>query len=396
MVILSQSSRKALARQTSYRKASQGVHCSQLSSVEGASVLLDQYPFLFRFDRALYVIKLTRTMANTTIEFAWALQVDIATLGGHLEAYEKLQSTIATLRLCNRFGQGNKATIAKLPVELVQNVENFLLEAERLKLKKQWVRDLTCWEQQCRPTEHMSREEILECYNEWRGSITPGSWEDECVCECGDVHALDEFPESELDTINEILEGYYDGSWHRDQWCDEHEARIESWFRRTGEPTQKSRGTFDRLSSILSKHFGLETWITHVHEHGEPVFPSPNNLHSTKAYLRLPAKSSVRYDQRQDYTRCHMEPFRVKTEFGLAGALSLPPEPEPRSLARFAHACKVLRLSYVPSEPSPSTIAFENSDSDKLPDVTLTGKTSVDARPQMTMFVRSNDETEDW
>lgn len=52
----------------------------------------------------------------------WMQRVRPEVLGAHLEAYINLLPTITTLRLCNRFGQGEEAYIKRLPVELVSEI----------------------------------------------------------------------------------------------------------------------------------------------------------------------------------------------------------------------------------------------------------------------------------
>lgn len=70
-------------------------------------------------------------MPTTRVEVAWAVPVKIEQLGAHLEAYTSLQTTLNALRLCNRFGSGTQATITKLPIELVQQIERHMIEEKQ-------------------------------------------------------------------------------------------------------------------------------------------------------------------------------------------------------------------------------------------------------------------------
>lgn len=72
---------------------------------------------------------------SLNVVLAWATPVNIEDLGPNLEAYVKLQPTINTLRLCQRFG-GAHAPIVRLPVELLNGIEDVLVEDEREKLRK--------------------------------------------------------------------------------------------------------------------------------------------------------------------------------------------------------------------------------------------------------------------
>ena len=66
---------------------------------------------------------------NTTME--WAVPVRPDELGAHLEAYEQSLPRLLTLRLCHRYGQGPDVYITKLPPELLLQVEEFVIAADR-------------------------------------------------------------------------------------------------------------------------------------------------------------------------------------------------------------------------------------------------------------------------
>ncbi|KAF7195747.1 hypothetical protein HII31_02882, partial [Pseudocercospora fuligena] len=155
-------------------------------------------------------------MATTTIDFAWAMPVDIVQLGAHLEAYDTVQPMINTLRLCNRFGRGDKAAITKLPVELVLRVEEYLMIEERVKLLNAWATDLRCWKGQCRPIEHMSNAQILKYYNAFLRRATPEcyypeEWRDAELCKkCGTFHLETELTKAIVDEVAHEVEDDYE------------------------------------------------------------------------------------------------------------------------------------------------------------------------------------------
>jgi hypothetical protein len=56
-----------------------------------------------------------------------AIPVDIIQLLSRVDAFESAQPDIRTLRLCNRFGKGKNAYVAKLPKEIIDMIERQLL-----------------------------------------------------------------------------------------------------------------------------------------------------------------------------------------------------------------------------------------------------------------------------
>lgn len=78
------------------------------------------------------------------VEEAFALQVKADVLGAHLEAYINMRPTLKTLRLCNRFGPEDLG-ISKLPIELLDQVAEYLLEDERKKLRLKWAYTRKCF-----------------------------------------------------------------------------------------------------------------------------------------------------------------------------------------------------------------------------------------------------------
>ncbi|KXT12837.1 hypothetical protein AC579_7619, partial [Pseudocercospora musae] len=158
-----------------------------------------------------------------------------------------------------------------------------------------------------------------------------------------------------------------------------------------------SRGSFDQLSAILLKDCGLELWSSHVHEAREAPFANLSNTHSTKAYLRLPTKSTVLHEAKLDFEDWDYDPRRVPTETGYAGPLCLPPQPSAKCLARFARAMRLLQLDYDKCDElhkSPvcdkTPIQDDEVGAEEHEQCNQTTET-----PQLTMFLRAGDDAVD-
>lgn len=96
--------------------------------------------------------------SKTTL--AWGMPVKADELGAHLEAYSKCRPVIHMLRLCHRFGKGEKAFIRRLPLELLNLVEEELFEESRLQHYVEWAKDFRCYESRCSKKDHFSVQEL--------------------------------------------------------------------------------------------------------------------------------------------------------------------------------------------------------------------------------------------
>jgi hypothetical protein len=86
--------------------------------------------------------------------------VRIDKLGAHLEAYANTLPVVTALRLCNRLGKGASCYIKKLPIELVETIEQFVLDSERERCLAFWSKELKCWKEECAMyDEHLTQQE---------------------------------------------------------------------------------------------------------------------------------------------------------------------------------------------------------------------------------------------
>ena len=91
-----------------------------------------------------------------------AFPVRITQLGAHLEVHKSMKPQRDTLRLCHRFGIGNNVHVTKLPIELLDKIEAAMLEDDQLIASASWESSIACFEESCRPTDHLFPSEIQE------------------------------------------------------------------------------------------------------------------------------------------------------------------------------------------------------------------------------------------
>ncbi|KAF2478488.1 hypothetical protein BDY17DRAFT_306188 [Neohortaea acidophila] len=220
----------------------------------------------------------TKACADTTL--CWATPVRVEVLGAHLETYIQLLPTINALRLCHRFGSSSNAFVAKLPQELIMYIERLLISEARARSLRAWKRDFRCFQQKCKPSEHVSKE-ALESLRQLaiQGEIP---WD-----EAEDYYDVDR--RIELHLRDETSE-----------WEKKHTKRAESWQARVGASWQtrfsKDQGCwFNANADLISTHFGLEVALVHVDidEYGQEEelwedFGDQYPTGTTTAYLQLP------------------------------------------------------------------------------------------------------------
>lgn len=90
--------------------------------------------------------------AQTVSGIIWAMPVNIAQLGAHLQAY--IETNVKTIRLCHRFGRGDDVHIQKLPVELLEMIIEKVQIPARLKAFKRWNDHFLCFQRRCDPKSH--------------------------------------------------------------------------------------------------------------------------------------------------------------------------------------------------------------------------------------------------
>ncbi|KAF2171755.1 hypothetical protein M409DRAFT_17990 [Zasmidium cellare ATCC 36951] len=202
-------------------------------------------------------------MPSLDARLAWAVPVDIEVVGPNVEAFIKLQPIINALRLCHRFGNSG-APITRLPVELLNNIEEVLLKAEREKQREQWQEDYQCFRQACSTLDHYTEEDI----DEIRGVMGI------CECdECGESGRHDP-DESFVDLLEES-----------DTTFEVHHERRNSWLDRMEQISDRG--------PLLTKFFGLTVWTSTVRlnraSKSDPFYAAD----MTMAYLSLPNAPTV-------------------------------------------------------------------------------------------------------
>lgn len=73
------------------------------------------------------------------LTLTYAISVHVVDLGANLDAHMETLPLVNTLRLCHRYGRGNKAFITKLPAELLARVESSVMQSTRDRARKEWM-----------------------------------------------------------------------------------------------------------------------------------------------------------------------------------------------------------------------------------------------------------------
>lgn len=272
---------------------------------------------------------------NTTV--AWAVPVKVEVLGAHLEAYIILQPTINTLRMCHRFGKGDDVAITKLPVELLSEVEEYLVARERRKTRKAWNADFRCFRLRCQKRDHFSQCELDKLGRRLEARLL-----------------LDRDPNySDPEIESEVEEEVEEMLWEHieDNFDQRHRERCQGWCDRLGTPISSSYGIFSERADLFLQRFGLETWTTHVRVlapsensfSGTWDYNTPLRAQTTVAYLKLPHQqqnlaSSWEEDAEED------ECFTMYLETGYTMRLTQPEALTEKDISRFKRALEILGL----------------------------------------------------
>ncbi|KAK5136845.1 hypothetical protein LTR08_001767 [Meristemomyces frigidus] len=255
---------------------------------------------------------------------AWAVPVRPDVLGAHLEAYEKALPIINALRLCHRFGQGPDAHITRIPVELEQAIEEFVLDARRTCWhswsEPDWKSEFSCFESTCEPNGHCDQmsgilDGAYDTLEACESCAEHGVWQAVCDKRCTkestntcDVCKSD--PESKqceracLARYDEIVNESVQES---DLCFEAHEENKSRWERRI---QQGVKDPFEKYDKILRVHFGLEVFFanTRPDDNNDECWPKHKNhrWHSdgerqtTLCYLTLPKKSGPKGEYTAD------------------------------------------------------------------------------------------------
>lgn len=78
------------------------------------------------------------------VQLTYALPVQLEKFSAHLEAYVDTVPTITALRLCHRFGASSHSRVRKLPVELLKQIEQHLIQTLREEHLERWQILIEC------------------------------------------------------------------------------------------------------------------------------------------------------------------------------------------------------------------------------------------------------------
>lgn len=301
-------------------------------------------------------------------------------LGARLEAYVATLPKITTLRLCNRLGTGPDCYIKKLPIELVKNIEEHIVEPEREKALKTWSRERRCFEEECYESDHSleSSEELYQRYHMLCG-CRDEEWGAANHANCGHGRCGgDKCPawkpdnESLLEVIRQLEDAGAD-FFDPEQLCEDWQ---EQWRCKIGLSKKHGNGFFKKHQELLNTDFGIIVWPGLFSDLDDPNRYGYSSYRTT-THLTLP-DSSMRHE-----TWPYNERRRIQS-VGMPVRIGSPPTTQ--SLSRFPRAFKVLGLQAwshpgqwgkIVLSPEPNDAAASETDEDSVP------------QPQLTLLVRS-------
>lgn len=127
-----------------------------------------------------------RMVISNTVTVAWAIPVDIVTLGPQLEGYVECNDAISAFKDCIKRAHAD-ASLGQLPPELVEIIATLIHQPIFEERNRWWQKHLRCSSSKCSAFDHdLSVEEILELEQEYRSgndlkpddSLDEGCWED--------------------------------------------------------------------------------------------------------------------------------------------------------------------------------------------------------------------------
>ncbi|KAK6006155.1 hypothetical protein QM012_006565 [Aureobasidium pullulans] len=227
-------------------------------------------------------------MGDTTAAIVWGISVDPVDFLSNLDAFRKALPAIHSLRLCNQFGQGEKAAITKLPRELIEVIEEELLALHHQQEKSLlfgWSQKYRCFEGSCRASDHMDadhlgmHEDVVEnaeirlhqAHPEWstaEGFEFPENYQ----------NLLDEEVASRLD---ELADEY---TW---EYCFETKMK---WV-----PEVRKHMCADGNNDVLRRHFGLEGFIMHENLNTSTIAYLKSNVPRYSYEVTCPEKATICY-----------------------------------------------------------------------------------------------------
>lgn len=253
-------------------------------------------------------------------------------LGAHLEAYIETFPTIIALRLCGRYGTGPQCHINKLPVELINAIETFVVDSARVEALETWSSEYKCFEVRCDLVDdHFTYKHQHVMYHE-KGYECRG------ISHCPfryNVDAAAKHREVLLQFARDVLSA----------WTRAHDINTRNWAKSFD--TEHPICIFNKRRELVRNHFGIDVWTSNVRL--PPLSFPPvaqadkgkrhESQNTTVAYMTLPNNVSSREDWLSGiYDRENMQS-------GYAMPVKLDTAPTKASLRRFPRAMSILGVN---------------------------------------------------
>ncbi|KAK3634434.1 hypothetical protein LTR56_015313 [Elasticomyces elasticus] len=251
-------------------------------------------------------------MPTISTRLAWALEVEASDLVAAIEVDAQFRPIVETLQLCNIFG--GTATITKLPLELIDLIEEYIA-ADRLEVIAQRQHEVKklcfCAEGLCNAFDHLSDSEKLLRVNE----ALKKSGEDE-------VESMIEQWEIKSTLVPRLIERF--ALEERQDLLDRHAMNVEEWRQLVGRKGLVDCGLFSKHSEFVRRYYGLVVFVTHT---------GSNYRGRTLTYLNLP--DGTRRYRATKVERFDETPEHQEVGFGIARAVSAPQDLTEGQEARF-------------------------------------------------------------
>lgn len=182
----------------------------------------------------------------------WAVPVCPAELGKHLEAYDTVRPALMTLRLCHRFGRGFEVYITKIPVELVEKIEDIMFESALAAIPyANWAEPFHHFEGRCAPMDHVDQEDKLKktfakVKAKVKGKLCGDCIkESETVCSAQCVHGCYQLVEK---AVNNLIAAS-GVTWH-ERCCLKHH---DPWTRSINQSQAGGFAKYDKVLTVSPK-----------------------------------------------------------------------------------------------------------------------------------------------
>jgi hypothetical protein len=98
-------------------------------------------------------------MSRTVRALTWAVPVDYDRLVPALKAYATIKPSIEPILASNKLPQTQECFISKLPQELVDKINAYVMSKELKKQYMKWTKLEACYNGSCNRTDHLSEDE---------------------------------------------------------------------------------------------------------------------------------------------------------------------------------------------------------------------------------------------